>query len=167
MELIGFDEEVIAQMSKFISIQLCPPVIGQCAVELMVNPPQKGDASFEQYDQEYNGIFKGLQERASALYKAFSEMEGVECSDPQGAMYLFPTIKLPAKAAQKAKEEGRAADEFYCSRLLDATGVCVVPGTGFGQKDGTMHFRTTFLAPGTDWVGRITSFHKKFFDEFR
>lgn len=82
-------------------------------------------------------------------------------------MYLFPTITLPQKAIEQAKEEGSAPDEFYCSRMLDATGVCVVAGSGFGQKEGTLHFRTTFLAPGTDWVGRITRFHKEFMDEFR
>ena len=57
------------------------------------------------------------------------------------------------KAAEAAAAEGRTADEFYCMRLLEATGICVVPGSGFGQKDGTLHFRTTFLAPGTEWVG--------------
>ena len=31
-------------------------------------------------------------------------------------------------------------------RMLEAVGVCVIPGSGFGQKDGTWHFRTTFLA---------------------
>ncbi len=41
-------------------------------------------------------------------------------------MYLFPTIKLPAKAIEAAKKEGRTPDEFYAFRLLDATGVCVV-----------------------------------------
>ena len=82
-------------------------------------------------------------------------------------MYLFPTITLSAKAKAQAEKEGRKPDEFYCSRLLDATGICVVPGSGFGQKEGTLHFRTTFLAPGTDWVGRVTEFHKGFMDEFR
>lgn len=82
-------------------------------------------------------------------------------------MYLFPTITLPKKACEQAKKEDRKADEFYCFRLLDATGVCVVPGSGFGQKENTLHFRTTFLAPGTEWVGRITKFHKEFMDEFR
>ncbi len=81
-------------------------------------------------------------------------------------MYLYPTITLPQKAIEQAKKEGRAPDEFYCFRLLDATGICVVPGSGFGQKEGTLHFRTTFLAPGTEWVGKITEFHKKFMDEF-
>ncbi len=82
-------------------------------------------------------------------------------------MYLFPTITIPNEAIKQAKREGRQPDEFYCSRLLDTTGICVVPGSGFGQKEGTLHFRTTFLAPGTEWVSRITEFHKKFMDEFR
>lgn len=82
-------------------------------------------------------------------------------------MYLFPTIKLPAKAIEQAKNEGRQPDEFYALRMLDATGICTVPGSGFGQREGTWHFRTTFLAPGTEWVGRIVDFHKKFMDEFR
>lgn len=82
-------------------------------------------------------------------------------------MYLYPTIHLPQKAISQAAKEGRKPDEFYCFRLLDATGVCVVPGSGFGQKEGTLHFRTTFLAPGTEWVGRIAEFHEKFMNEFR
>lgn len=82
-ELVGFDEEVRAQIYKFISIMLCPPVVGQCLVEMMVNPPKKGDLSFELYNQEYSGIKEGLRERAYALYEAFKEMEGVELGEPQ------------------------------------------------------------------------------------
>ncbi|KAK4984822.1 alanine transaminase [Elasticomyces elasticus] len=166
-ELVGFDEEVVAELYKFISIQLCPPVIGQCMVEMMVHPPKEGDPSYPLYKQEYNDIFANLQKRATALYDAFREMEGVECQSPQGAMYLFPKINLPSGAISAAKAADRTPDEFYASKLLDATGVCVVPGNGFGQKEGTMHFRTTFLAPGTDWVGRIMKFHKSFMDEYR
>jgi alanine transaminase len=146
---------------------LCPPVIGQCIVEMMVNPPKEGEPSYAQYKEEYDGIFKDLHTRAMALYKAFQEMEGVECQYPQGSMYLYPTINLPKKAIEAAKEKGKGADEMYCMALLDATGICIVPGSGFGQKEGTLHFRTTFLAPGTDWVSRITAFHKKFMDEYR
>jgi len=136
-------------------------------VEMMVNPPTQGDPSYALYKQEFDGVFEGLKKRAFALYHAFQDMEGVECQYPTGAMYLFPLLTLPPKAVQAAEKEGRKPDEYYCSRLLDATGVCVVPGSGFGQKDGTLHFRTTFLAPGTDWVGRISKFHKEFMDEFR
>jgi alanine transaminase len=166
-ELVGFDPAVQAEIYKFVSITLCAPVIGQCLVELMVNPPKEGEPSYKLYKKEYDGIFNGLRERAYALHKAFEQMEGVECGEPQGSMYLFPTIKLSPKAAEAAKAEGRTPDEFYCMRLLEATGVCVVPGSGFGQKDGTLHFRTTFLAPGTEWVGSIVKFHKGFMEEFR
>lgn len=166
-ELCGFDPEVQEQIYKFVSISLCSPVVGQCLVEMMVNPPKQGDPSYELYKEEWDGIYNGLQKRATALWEAFKEMEGVKCDDPQGSMYLFPTITLPPKAVEAAKKEGRTADEFYASRLLDATGVCVVPGSGFGQKENTLHFRTTFLAPGTEWVGSISKFHKEFMDEFR
>ncbi|CAJ2505216.1 Uu.00g126100.m01.CDS01 [Anthostomella pinea] len=166
-DLIGFKPEVEEQIYKFVSITLCAPVIGQCLVEMMVNPPKKGDPSFPLYEQEFSGIFEGLKKRASALYDAFKKMDGVECGEPQGSMYLFPTIHVPAKAAEAAQKEGRSPDEFYCMRLLEATGVCVVPGSGFGQKEGSLHFRTTFLAPGTEWVGSITKFHQEFMDNYR
>lgn len=166
-ELVGFSDEVVEQITKFVSISLCAPVIGQCLVEMMVNPPQEGSESYPLYKKEYDGIFAGLQERATALYEAFKKMEGVSINEPAGSMYLFPTITLPEKAVAKAKEEGKQADEYYASRLLDATGVCIVPGSGFGQKEGTLHIRTTFLAPGTEWVGRITKFHEEFMSEFK
>ncbi|KAI1941541.1 proteasome regulatory particle subunit [Ophidiomyces ophidiicola] len=183
-ELVGFHADVEEQIYKFISVMLCPPVIGQCLVELMVNPPKTGDPSYEVYQKEYNAISVGLRQRAFALYEAFKLMEGVECQEPQvwpstvvfelflltvsqGSMYLFPSITLPPKALAAAKAANRQADEFYALRLLDATGVCIVPGSGFGQKPGTFHFRTTFLAPGTEWVSRIVDFHKGFMDEFR
>jgi alanine transaminase len=166
-ELVGFDPEVQAEVYKFVSIMLCSPVIGQCLVELMVNPPKPGEPSYDLYKAEYDGIFNGLRDRANALHKAFEQMEGVECGSPQGSMYLFPTIKLPPKAAEAAAAEGRTPDEFYCMRLLEATGVCVVPGSGFGQREGSLHFRTTFLAPGTEWVGSIVKFHQEFMDKYR
>ncbi|KAJ5720853.1 uncharacterized protein N7483_008787 [Penicillium malachiteum] len=166
-ELVGFDPLVQEQIYKLVSIGLCPPVVAQCLLETMVNPPREGEPSHELYQQEYNGIRDGLHKRALALYNAFQRMEGVECQEPQGAMYLFPTINLPSKAVEAAQSESRAADEFYCLALLDATGVCVVPGSGFGQKENTLHFRTTFLAPGTDWVERIVKFHSEFMEKYR
>jgi alanine transaminase len=132
----------------------------------MVNPPKPGSPSYETYNKEYNSIYEGLKKRANALYEAFGKMTGVQCQDPQGAMYLFPTITLPEKAVKAAEEAGKKPDEFYCLRMLDATGICVVPGSGFGQKEGTWHFRTTFLPPGTEWVGRMTKFHEDFLKEY-
>jgi alanine transaminase len=100
-------------------------------------------------------------------YMLFYFLLDCRLTGEQGSMYLFPTIHLPQKAIDAAKETDRQPDEFYCLRLLDSTGICVVPGTGFGQKENTLHFRTTFLAPGTDWVERIVKFHKEFMDKYR
>ena len=165
-ELVGFDPAVQAQIYKQVSITLCPPVIGQCLVELMVNPPSPGSESHDLYAREYAAIYDGLETRSQALYDAFESMAGVSCQHPQGAMYAFPTIHLPARAQEQALLEGRKPDEYYCMRLLDATGICIVPGSGFGQAAGSWHFRTTFLPPGTDWVQRLRRFHEAFMTEF-
>lgn len=48
-------------------------------------------------------------------------------------MYLFPRIQLPNKAIEAAKAANTTPDTFYARRLLNATGIVVVPGSGFGQ----------------------------------
>lgn len=48
-------------------------------------------------------------------------------------MYLFPRIHLPEKAIKAAEAAKTAPDAFYARRLLNATGIVVVPGSGFGQ----------------------------------
>ncbi|KAK6018445.1 hypothetical protein OSTOST_15971 [Ostertagia ostertagi] len=61
-------------------------------------------------------------------------------------------------------------DFFYAMQLLDSTGVCIVPGSGFGQKKGTYHFRTTILPPTElmkEMVDRFKSFHTKFMQEYK
>jgi aspartate/methionine/tyrosine aminotransferase len=50
------------------------------------------------------------------------------------AMYAFPSIELPSGAIEAAKKAGKAPDTFYCLALLQATGIVVVPGSGFGQR---------------------------------
>jgi alanine transaminase len=112
-------------------------------------------------------MFDGFQERATALYDALKDMEGIECHIPQGSMYLYPKITLPRKAIGKAEELGKYGDEYYCMKLLEETGVCIVPGSGFGQKEGTLHLRTTFLPPGPAWAKRIKQFHETFMMEFK
>jgi aspartate/methionine/tyrosine aminotransferase len=46
--------------------------------------------------------------------------------------------------------------------LLEETGICVVPGSGFGQNPGTCHFRTTILPPTEQMrqvVEKLAAFH--------
>lgn len=82
-ELVGFDPLVQEQIYKLVSIGLCPPVVAQCLLECMVNPPLKGDPSYELYQKEYSGISEGLRQRALSLFDAFQRMEGVEVQEPQ------------------------------------------------------------------------------------
>ncbi len=94
-ELTGFDPLVAEQIYKFVSIMLCPPVVGQCLVEMAVNPPKEGDPSYPLYKEEYDAIAKGLEHRANALYEQFKTMEGVECQSPQVWPSICPFPELP------------------------------------------------------------------------
>lgn len=61
------------------------------------------------------------------------------------------------------------ADEFFCWRLLERTGICVVPGSGFGQRRGSFHFRMTILPPMEAlqrMVATISQFYTAFVHEF-
>ncbi|KAK9457199.1 pyridoxal phosphate-dependent transferase [Dipodascopsis uninucleata] len=166
LELIGINDDVVEQLYKLVSISLCPVVTGQVLTEVMVNPPKPGDESYPLYKKEHDQIYEALKHRAFALFNAFKEMEGVSCQEPKGAMYLFPTITLPPKAIKEAQNTNLTPDEFYCMQLLESTGICVVPGSGFGQKDGTFHFRTTFLAPGDEYAQRFVLFHNEFIKKY-
>ncbi|CAG98648.1 uncharacterized protein KLLA0_F19162g [Kluyveromyces lactis] len=167
MELVGFNHDIRQVFLKLASISLCPVVTGQALVDLMVSPPQPGDESYEQDQQEREDIHDALDERASKLFETFSRLEGIECRKPQGAMYLYPKLDLPYKVIQEAQHLEMEPDEFYCKALLENTGICTVPGSGFGQVPGTYHLRTTFLPPGTEWVETWEKFHKAFFDKYR
>ena len=50
-------------------------------------------------------------------------------------------------------------------RLLEATGICVVPGSGFGQREGEWHVRTTFL-PAAEKVDKVATLMKRFHADF-
>ena len=54
-----------------------------------------------------------LKRRATKLVAALNALEGVSCNEPQGSMYAFPKVTLPAKAQAAAAEAGKAADTFY------------------------------------------------------
>ncbi len=98
------------------------------------------------------------------LFKSFS-LEGIECNSAEAALYIFPRVSLSPQAVKAAEEVGTLPDVFFCKELLRATGICVVPGSGFGQKVGTYHFRTTILPPEEDieeFVERFTTFYKGF-----
>ncbi|XP_056612342.1 alanine aminotransferase 2 [Triplophysa dalaica] len=169
MEVINMDPEVKAQLVKLLSVRLCPPLAGQAAMDVIVNPPQPDEPSFKQFYQEKTAVLGALAEKAKLTEQILNAVPGIKCNPVQGAMYAFPRIFIPPKAVEEAKALGMQPDMFYCMRLLEETGICVVPGSGFGQKDGTYHFRMTIL-PSTEklkvLLGKVRDFQIKFLKEF-
>lgn len=74
-----------------------------------------------------------MSSTAQTLEEALNKLEGITCNRAEGSMFLFPCIHLPEKAIAAAEATKTAPDTFYCKRLLNATGIVVVPGSGFGQ----------------------------------
>lgn len=169
MELHNIHPGAVEQMYKLASITLCPNVMGQLTVSLMVNEPRPGDESYESHAAEKEALYGALARRAATVVEALRPLEGVTCNDAEGALYVFPRLHLPARAVEAAKEAGKAPDLFYCLALLDATGLCTVPGSGFGQEDGTFHFRSTILPPEKDlpqMMEAFANFHKGFMAKY-
>uniref|UniRef100_A0A7I3ZYB5 Aminotransferase class I/classII large domain-containing protein n=1 Tax=Physcomitrium patens TaxID=3218 RepID=A0A7I3ZYB5_PHYPA len=170
MEVTGLPKDVKDQLYKLASVNLCSNVSGQILVSLVMNPPKPGDSSYEQFARERDSILSSLARRAKVLTEAMNKLEGVSCNAAEGAMYVFPRLYLPKKAQIAAGEAGMKADVFYTRRLLDSTGIVMVPGSGFGQVPGTWHVRCTILPSEENFgaiIDRLTTFHKKFMDEFR
>jgi len=171
-ELCNIGPEVEAEVYKLASVNLCSSVQGQIGIDLLVRPPREGEPSFKLYKEETDGIFETLKSRSEKMQAKFNELPGIVCNEAQGALYLFPQLRLPKAAADKAKEAGKQIDAYYCLNMLDATGICVVPGSGFGKKpvqDGEetlCFFRTTTLAKETDaFLDRFGTFHRDFLEK--
>ena len=103
---------IMKQMIKIHQFAImCAPTTSQyAAVEALRN----GDEEVAQMCEAYN-------QRRRFLLNAFKEMN-LECFEPFGAFYMFPSIK----------RFGMTSEEF-AERLLREEKVAVVPGTAFGQ----------------------------------
>jgi alanine transaminase len=137
MEVRNVPEDVQDEITKLQSVSLCSNLPGQVATYCLVRPPVPGDPSHALWKRERDGILSELRTRAKILADGLNKIPGIQCNVVAGAMYAFPRITLPP-----GKTDGQ-----YCLALLEQTGICVVPGSGFGQRPGTAHFRTTILPP--------------------
>ena len=101
-------EEIMKQMVKIHQFAImCAPTTSQyAAVEALRN----GDNDVEMMRQSYD-------QRRRFLVHTFREM-GLDCFEPFGAFYVFPSIK----------SLGMTSDEF-AEKLLKSEKVAVVPGT--------------------------------------
>ena len=94
-----------------------------------------------------------LKTRRDMTYEMLNNIPGISCVKPKGAFYAFPSLN-----------NLNISDEEWCTRLIKEEGVVTVPGSGFGQKPGTKHFRIVFLPDEKTLeqaYGHIRSFMKK------
>jgi alanine transaminase len=171
VEAVNVPDDVFKELIKLSASQLSSNTLGQIACGLMCSPPRQGDTSFDLYHRETQDIFESLKRRAAKLSRKMQSIHGFSFPSPiQGAMYAFPSIKLPAKAVEEAEKRKMAPDEFYCMELLENTGIVCVPGSGFGQRKDTYHFRTTILPPESD-IDNLTyllaDFHTNWTQQFQ
>ena len=105
-------EMIIEQMTKLHQFAImCAPTTSQyAAVEGLKNCEDE----VEEMRQSYN-------QRRRFLMHEFKRM-GLECFEPFGAFYVFPSIK-----------EFKMSSEEFATRLLQEEKVAVVPGTAFGE----------------------------------
>ena len=91
---------------------MCAPTTSQYAA---VEALRSCDKEVERMREEYD-------DRRRIIVDGFNKL-GLECREPKGAFYAFPSIK----------STGFTSEEF-CERLLESERVAVVPGTAFGAS---------------------------------
>ena len=117
--------ELKEAIHKFLRARLC----ANHPIQHAVRPALEGDQS------HLAEVRRKLLARREITVRMLNGIEGVSCVSPEAAFYAFPRLDVG---------EG---DETFIPRLIGETGVVVVPGSGFGQRPGTSHFRVVFLPP--------------------
>ena len=133
---------ILEQMLKIHQFAImCAPTTSQYAA---VSALRNGDGDVQMMRESYD------QRRRFVLH-AFEEMK-LECFEPHGAFYAFPSIK----------RFGMTSDEF-ATRFLEEEKVAVVPGTAFGDC-GEGYLRVSYaysLKSLKEALGRMERFVKR------
>jgi len=167
-EIINMEHEAQVEFKKLLSGSSSAPTTGQLVMDLVVSPPNLGEASHELYEKEKKAILTSLSDKADFVTHFLSSLMGIECKPINGGYFAFPKLNLPLQAIEEAKRAELEPDVFYCKQLLEATGICVAPGSFFGQKEGTYHFRFSIIEPIEvlkESLELFKEFHLKFLDD--
>ncbi len=110
-------------------------------IRLCANTPvQKACvAALEGSDDHIERMVEKLRKRRDYAWKRLNEIEGISCTKPEGAFYVFPKVR---DVGQRWKN-----DLDFVVDLLEKTGVLLVHGSGFCKTYGVGHFRGVFLPP--------------------
>lgn len=114
----NIDEETLALVTKLRSISLCPNTIGQLMMSLLVTPPSPQDASYKEFQEEQNQVKESMKRKAIKTQSFLNSLDGVSCTDIDGAMYAFPRLELPKWFEDLASERGVQSDFLYDSLSL-------------------------------------------------
>jgi len=120
----GAPEPLIKAMAKLQSQSASnASSISQWASVEALNGPQDFIPKFQ----------KLFEERRDLVVSMLNQASGIECPKPEGAFYVYPTIrKLVGKSAPSGKVI--ATDEDFANELLEAEGAAVVQGAAFGMS---------------------------------
>ena len=74
-----------------------------------------------------------FQERRDFVVKSLNKIEGIECLNPDGAFYVFPSCK---SLIGKKDSSGNVfkTDTDFVQSLLENSGIAVVQGSAFGLE---------------------------------
>ena len=76
---------------------------------------------------------KAFKERRDFVVKSLNAIDGIECLNPDGAFYVFPSCKgLMGKKDSNGKE--LKTDTDFVKSLLETSGIAVVQGSAFGLE---------------------------------
>jgi len=147
----GGPKDLIKAMAKIQSQSTTNPssISQAAAVEAL-----SGDQSFI---KDRSDAFK---ERRDFVVSKLNKINGIECLNPQGAFYVFPSCK--GCIGKTHSELGEIKnDTDFVSKLLESTGVAVVQGSAFGLEG---FFRISYATSMTNLekaVERISDFCSK------
>ena len=100
-----------------------------------------------------------FQERRDFVVKALNDINGIECLNPDGAFYVFPSCKgLIGKKDSTGKE--LKTDSDFVQSLLENNGVAVVQGSAFGLEGFFRISYATSLKNLKKALEKISSFCK-------
>jgi aspartate aminotransferase len=100
-----------------------------------------------------------FQERRNFVVKALNEIDRIECLNPDGAFYVFPSCKgLMGKKDTNGNE--LKTDTDFVQSLLENSGVAVVQGSAFGLEGFFRISYATSMANLKKAMERINSFCK-------
>ncbi len=127
----GGPVELITAMRKVQSqTTSCPSSISQAAAVAALNGPQD-------FIAENNAAFL---RRRDLVVKMLNDIDGIDCPTPQGAFYVYPSIKsLIGKTTAAGTKIN--SDEDFATALLEEKGVAIVFGAAFGLSP---NFRVSY-----------------------